>query len=75
MIKSIQSSALAGIHRAQSGMRSAAADIARAPTEEGQGNITRSLVELHQHKQAAKANIQTLRTADDTLGILIDELA
>ena len=75
MIKPLQSSALAGIQQARQGMQSAAADIARTSGTGDNRDITHSLVELQQHQQAAKANIQTLRTANETLGVLIDELA
>jgi hypothetical protein len=75
MFKPIQSSALAGLQRARQGMQTAASEIARAPVKGAQVNLSRSLVELRLHEQAAKANIQTLKTAHETLGTLLDELA
>jgi len=75
MINPIQSSALAGLQRARQGMRAAANDIARAPIKGSQANLNRSLVEMHQHEQAGKANIQALKIANETLGTLLDELA
>lgn len=75
MIKPIQSSALAGLQRARQGMRAAASDIARAPVKGSQVNLNRSLVELRQHELEGKANIKTLKAADEMLGTLLDELA
>jgi hypothetical protein len=34
--------------------------------------MTRALVELKQHEQAAKANVKTLQTADRLIGSLLD---
>jgi hypothetical protein len=34
--------------------------------------MTRAIVELKQHENAAKANIKTLKVADRTLGSLLD---
>ena len=78
MIESVSSIALKGLQRAQSGMQKSAADIARANTSIPQDNgkdLTRSLVELNQYKNAGIANIKTLKTADDMLGALLDTIA
>ena len=75
MFKPIQGSAFTGLQRARQGMQTAASDIARAPVKGSQVDLNRSLLELRLHEQAAKANIKTLKTAHETLGTLIDELA
>ena len=75
MIRSIHHSALQGLARSQQGMARAADDIARYPVKNSNTDLNRSLIELRQHEQAAKANAQTLKTANDTIGTLLDELA
>jgi flagellar hook protein FlgE len=75
MLRPIQSSALSGLQRARQGMQKAATEIARAPLKGSQVDLNRSLIELRLHEHAAKANIKTLKTANETLGTLIDELA
>jgi len=75
MINSINQSGLLGLARSQQGMAKTANDIARYPVKGSQTNLNRSLLELRQHEQLAKANVETLKTADQTLGTLLDELA
>jgi len=75
MIKPIYSTAIQGLARSQQGVARAADDIARYPIKSNKGDLNRSLLELRQHEQAAKANAQTLKTADETLGTLLDEMA
>jgi len=75
MIESASSIALKGLQRAQSGMQNSANNIARANKSIPQDNskdLTRSLVELNQYKNAGVANIKALKTADDMLGALLD---
>ena len=58
MISKMSNSALQGIQRSTQGMARSAAEIARASRPGEQPNMTRALVELKQHEQAAKANVQ-----------------
>ncbi|RMG36685.1 MAG: hydrolase, partial [Gammaproteobacteria bacterium] len=66
-----------GLQRARQGMRTAANEIARSPIKDSRRpvDLNRSLVELKQHENAARANIKTLKTAFDTVGTLLDEMA
>jgi hypothetical protein len=75
MIKSIQHTAIQGLARSQHGVARAADEIARFPIKGKQGDLNRSLLELRQQEQAAKANVQSLKTGNETLGTLLDELA
>jgi len=75
MINSIRHSAMQGLARSQQGMARAADDIARFPIKQDQGDLNRSMLQLRQHEQLAKANVQTLKTAHETIGTLLDELA
>ena len=72
---SIHNSALLGLTRSRQGLARAADDIARYPVKNNATDLNRSLLELRRHEQAAKANVQTLKTANDTLGTLLDEMA
>ena len=72
MINKLGNTALQGIQRSTQGMARSAAEIARAGQPGDKTNMTRALIELKQHEQAAKANIKTLATADKTLGALLD---
>jgi hypothetical protein len=53
-------------------MARSAAEIARASGPAESTSMTRAMVELKQHEQAAKANIKTLAVADRVLGSLLD---
>jgi hypothetical protein len=53
-------------------MARSAAEIARATKPADRTTMTRAIVELKQHENAAKANIKTLATADQALGSLLD---
>lgn len=72
MIGKMTDSALQGIQRSTQGMARSAAEIARTSKPGDQPNMTRAMVELKQHEQAAKANIKTLQAADSLLGSLLD---
>lgn len=78
MVESVSGNALQGLQRAQNNMQRAASNIARAgnsgPNEESK-DLTRSLVELNQHKNAAQASIKTFKVADEILGSLLDVIA
>jgi|GEM_PF-2403711 len=75
MISPIQHSAIQGLARSQQGVARAADDIACFPVNRDQESLNRSLLELRQHENHAKANVQTLKTAHETIGTLLDELA
>ena len=75
MIKPLSYIALQGIQRSQRNAVQAASDIARYPVKGQQGDLNRSLLELRQQEHITKANVQTLKTADEMLGTLLDELA
>jgi hypothetical protein len=63
---------LQGFQRSQQGMARSAAEIAKASQPGDRTTMTRAIVELKQHENAAKANIKTLETADKVLGSLLD---
>ncbi len=75
MVDSVTSNALQGIQRAQNGMQRSASHIASS-SQPGQHektkDMTRSLVELNQHKNAGLASIKVLKAADEILGSLLD---
>lgn len=75
MIKPISHIALQGLQRSQQGVNKAAGDIARYPVKGSQTDLNRSLLELRQHETSYKANAQTLKAADQTIGTLLDEMA
>ncbi len=75
----INNSALFGIHRGLDNMRKSAAKIASAQqmdpaTGRGQ-DLARTLVELHESSHYTKASIKALKTENETLGFLLDEMA
>jgi hypothetical protein len=72
MIGKIGNIAVQGIHRAAQGLERSASAIARAGRSGSTEDMTRALVELKQHEQAAKANVKTLKTADKAIGSLLD---
>lgn len=72
MIDKIGFSAIQGLQRSKAGMVNSASTIARAGQREDTSDVTRAMVELKQHEQAAKANVKTLQTADSLLGSLLD---
>jgi hypothetical protein len=72
MINKLSNTALLGIHRSTQGMARSAAEIARASLPGDRTNMTRAMVELKQHEQAAKANVKTLAASDRLLGSLLD---
>lgn len=78
MVDNVTSNALQGIQRAQNGMQRSASNIARTGKlgqTENSKDLTRSLVELNQHKNAAIASMKVLKTADEMLGSLLDVTA
>ena len=75
MIKPMQQSTLEGIQRARTDIHGQATRIARIPAGGTQRDLARSLVEMHRSEQSMRANAKTLKTAHETLGTLLDELA
>jgi len=72
MINKLPNTALNGLQRNNLGLRNTANDIARYPLKTGKNDFNRSLLQLKQHEQAAKANVQSLKTADELVGTLLD---
>ncbi len=72
MISKLGNTALQGIQRSTQGMTRSAVEIARAGKPGDRTNMTRAIVELKQHENAAKANMKTLAAADRMLGSLLD---
>lgn len=72
MISKLGHIAMQGVQRSTQGMARSAAEIARASKPGDKTNMTRAMVELKQHENAAKANIKTLSAADRMLGSLLD---
>jgi hypothetical protein len=74
-IHSITGPALQGIHKGLQGMRRVASEIASAQQvqQTNPKDLSRSMVELQQHANQVKAQVKTLRTADEVLGTLFDE--
>ncbi|MCG7898914.1 MAG: hydrolase [Candidatus Thiodiazotropha lotti] len=74
-INSITGSALQGIHKGLQGMRRVASDIASANQvqQSNPKDLSRSMVEMQQQANLVKAQVKTLKAADETLGTLIDE--
>lgn len=72
MISKLGNAALGGIARSTQGMVRSAAEIARASQPGDQPDMTRAMIELKQHEQAAKANMKSLAATDRILGSLLD---
>lgn len=72
MIDKLGNIAARGLQQSTRSMQRSAVEIARAAKPGSKTNMTRAVVELKQHEQAAKANIKTLETANKTLGALLD---
>ena len=73
-IHSIMGPAVEGIQRGFNGMRRVASEI--ASTQQTQPtDLSRAMVELQQHAHQAKASVNVLKVADESLGTLFDERA
>ena len=72
MIDKLGNTALQGIQRSTQGMVRSAVEIARSSRPGDPADMTRAIVELKQHEQAARANMKTLATAEKLLGSLLD---
>ncbi|MET0049889.1 MAG: hypothetical protein ABW095_02280 [Candidatus Thiodiazotropha sp.] len=76
-INSITGPALQGIQKGLQGMRRVASEIASAQQvqQSNPKDLSRSMVEMKQQANLVKAQVKTLKTADDVLGTLFDERA
>lgn len=74
-MNTISQTAMQGLQRAYQGLHRNAEAIAKHQPNQNGRSLSQSLVELQQHEQAAKANVQTLKTADDMIGSLLDTFA
>ncbi|MEJ2406107.1 MAG: hydrolase [Candidatus Thiodiazotropha sp.] len=74
-IHSITGPALQGIQKGLQGMRRVASEIASAQQvqQTNPKDLSRSMVEMQQQANLVKAQVKTLRTADEVLGTLFDE--
>ncbi|HLT14653.1 MAG TPA: flagellar basal body rod C-terminal domain-containing protein [Marinobacter sp.] len=67
-----------GIQDGMAGMENAARKIARAGTDgpqgtaEGAGNLVEPMIELNLYERSVEASAQVVKTADETLGTLLD---
>jgi len=73
-VKSAMGSAGSGIQRGMQGQDRNADEIAKASTGEG-GNIAEPLVESRINQLQVEASAKMVKTLDDTLGSLLDEMA
>ena len=73
-INSAFANAVSGIQRGMQGMERNADEIARVSVGEGE-NIIEPLVEGRSNKLQAEASARMLKSIDDTIGSLLDELA
>jgi hypothetical protein len=76
-IQSIYQTGLNGVNQGLAGMEQAAQDIVQSGLnlyEDPQGtkNLAEAAVELKVNEHLARASAQVVRTADETLGTLID---
>jgi hypothetical protein len=76
-IDSITGPALQGIQKGFQGMRRVASEIAGAQqtSQARPTDLSRAMVELQQHANQTKAQVKTLKTANELIGTLIDERA
>lgn len=73
-VTSAFASAVSGIQRGMQGLDRNADEIARASTGEG-GNIVEPLLESRMNQLQVEASAKMVKTIDDTLGSLLDEMA
>ncbi|WP_303290601.1 flagellar basal body rod C-terminal domain-containing protein [Marinobacter sp. SS5-14b] len=78
MINNTLGIGIQGIQDGMAGMENAARKIARAGadgpqgTAEGAGNLAEPLIELNLYERSVEASAQVVKTADETLGTLLD---
>jgi flagellar hook-associated protein FlgK len=72
---------LQGVQDGMAGMENAARKIARGGADgpqgsaEGAGNLIEPMVELKVYERSVEASAQVVKTADETLGTLLDIMA
>jgi hypothetical protein len=73
-VNSAFANAVTGIQRGMQGLERNADEIAKASKGEG-GDITEPLVESHINQLQAEASAKMVKTIDETIGSLLDEMA
>ncbi|WP_372964331.1 flagellar basal body rod C-terminal domain-containing protein [Marinobacter sp.] len=78
MINNTLGIGIQGIQDGMAGMENAARKIARGGadgpqgTAEGVGNLAEPMIELNLYERSVEASAQVVKTADETLGTLLD---
>lgn len=81
MINNTVGIGIQGIQEGLAGMENAARKIARGGvdgpqgTAEGAGSLVEPIVELNLYERSVEASAQVVKTADETLGTLLDIMA
>ncbi|AZT84622.1 flagellar biosynthesis protein FlgE [Marinobacter sp. NP-4(2019)] len=81
MINNTLGIGIQGIQEGMAGMENAARKIARGGvdgpqgTAEGAGSLVEPIVELNLYERSVEASAQVVKTADETLGTLLDIMA
>ncbi|WP_417530968.1 flagellar basal body rod C-terminal domain-containing protein [Marinobacter lipolyticus] len=81
MISNTLGIGIQGIQEGMAGMENAARKIARGGadgpqgTVEGAGSLVEPIVELNLYERSVEASAQVVKTADETLGTLLDIMA
>lgn len=81
MISNALSTGIQGIQDGMLGMESAARKIARGGidgpkgTSDGAGGLLEPIVDLKLYERSVEASAQVVKTADETLGTLLDVMA
>ncbi|EON93779.1 hypothetical protein MARLIPOL_01705 [Marinobacter lipolyticus SM19] len=81
MISNTLGIGIQGIQEGMAGMENAARKIARGGadgpqgTAEGAGSLVEPIVELNLYERSVEASAQVVKTADETLGTLLDIMA
>ncbi len=81
MINNTLGIGIQGIQEGMAGMENAARKIARGGvdgpqgTAEGAGSLMEPIVELNLYERSVEASAQVVKTADETLGTLLDIMA
>ncbi|MBL3824652.1 MULTISPECIES: flagellar basal body rod C-terminal domain-containing protein [Marinobacter] len=81
MISNTLAVGIQGIQDGMVGMENAARKIARAGTDgpqgtaEGAGSLVEPIVDLKIYERSVEASAQVVKTADETLGTLLDIMA
>jgi len=81
MISNTLGIGIQGIQEGMAGMENAARKIARGGadgpqgTADGAGSLVEPIVELNLYERSVEASAQVVKTADETLGTLLDIMA